>query len=193
MALMGNREALLDGAKQCLLEKGYDRTTVRDIATAAGVSMAAIGYHYGSREALLQQALFSSLEDWDAGLKAQLAKLDEPKGPKRFEAVWNLLIEHIKQNKTMWMASFELFMQAQRTPELAEVYAKGQPGAVSAMAALATGEIEETIDADTIRTVGAVQLALVSGIVMQWMSYPDNAPDPKAIAAGLRGLVATLD
>lgn len=190
---MGNREALLDGAKTCLLEKGYDRTTVRDIATAAGVSMAAIGYHYGSREALLQQALFSSLEDWDAGLQAQLARLDEPKGPKRFAAVWNLLIEHVREHATMWMASFELFMQAQRSPELAAVYAQGQPGATAAMAALATGEIEERIDADTVRTVGAVQLALVSGVVMQWMSYPDAAPGPAELAAGLRGLVATLD
>jgi AcrR family transcriptional regulator len=155
--------------------------------------MAAIGYHYGSREALLQQALFSSLEDWDTDLQAQLAKLDEPKGPKRFEAVWNLLIDHVKANRTMWMASFELFMQAQRSPELAEVYAQGQPGALAAMAALATGDIEETIDADTIRTVGAVQLALVSGVVMQWMSYPDNAPDPQALAAGLKALAASLD
>lgn len=190
---MGNREALLDGAKKCLLEKGYDRTTVRDIATAAGVSMAAIGYHYGSREALLQEALFSSLEDWDAGLQAQLAKLDEPKGPKRFEAVWNLLIEHVKANSTMWMSSFELFMQAQRSPELMAVYAQGQPGAFSAMAALATGELEEDLDPETIDTVGAVQMALVSGVVMQWMGYPDNAPGPEEIAAGLRGIVAALD
>jgi hypothetical protein len=91
------------------------------------------------------------------------------------------------------MASFELFMQAQRTPELAEVYAQGQPGATAAMAALVTGELEETIDAETIRTVGSVQMALVSGVVMQWMSYPENAPGPQEIAAGLRGLVATLD
>jgi AcrR family transcriptional regulator len=54
---MGNREALLSGAKQSLLEKGYDRSTVRDITAAAGgVSMAAIGYHFGSREALLTAA-----------------------------------------------------------------------------------------------------------------------------------------
>ncbi|WP_344481531.1 TetR/AcrR family transcriptional regulator [Glycomyces endophyticus] len=190
---MGNREALLDGAKKCLLEKGYDRTTVRDIATAANVSMAAIGYHYGSREALLQQALFKSLEDWDAGLQAQLSRLDEPKGPKRFAAVWHLLIEHIRANPTMWTASFELFMQARRSPELAAVYAQGQPGATAAMAALATGEVEEDIDAETIRTVGAVQLALVSGVVMQWMSNPDTAPGPDEIAAGLRGLVASID
>ncbi|WP_031080407.1 TetR family transcriptional regulator, partial [Streptomyces sp. NRRL WC-3549] len=40
---MGNREDLLKGAKQCLVERGWARTTVRDIAAAAGVSHAAIG------------------------------------------------------------------------------------------------------------------------------------------------------
>ena len=54
---MGNREALVEGAKACLLEKGYSRTTARDIATAAGVSLAAIGYHFGSKETLLNEAL----------------------------------------------------------------------------------------------------------------------------------------
>ncbi|WP_026928745.1 TetR/AcrR family transcriptional regulator [Glycomyces tenuis] len=190
---MGNREALLDGAKRCLLEKGYDRTTVRDIASAAGVSMAAIGYHYGSREALLQQALFTSLHDWDAGLKEALAALDAPRGSGRFAAIWNLLIEHFQRHRPLWMASFELFLQAQRSPELLEQYAKGQPGAFSAMAALATGEIEEDVSDETARTVGSVQLALVSGIVMQWLSNPDTAPGPAEIAAGLRGLVDTID
>ena len=33
---MGNREALLEGAKRCLLEKGYSRTTARDIADEIG-------------------------------------------------------------------------------------------------------------------------------------------------------------
>jgi AcrR family transcriptional regulator len=34
---VGNREDLIAGAKRCLLEKGYVRTTVRDIAAASGV------------------------------------------------------------------------------------------------------------------------------------------------------------
>jgi AcrR family transcriptional regulator len=32
---MGNREALLEGARECLSERGYARTTARDIAAAA--------------------------------------------------------------------------------------------------------------------------------------------------------------
>ena len=35
---MGNREDLLAGAQRCLYEKGYARTTARDIASASGVS-----------------------------------------------------------------------------------------------------------------------------------------------------------
>jgi len=53
---MGNREDLLAGALECLKTKGWARTTVRDIAAAAGVNHAAIGYHFGSREALLIEA-----------------------------------------------------------------------------------------------------------------------------------------
>ena len=52
---MNNREALLVAAKQCLLEKGYARTTARDIASAAKVSLAAIGYHFSSKDALLTE------------------------------------------------------------------------------------------------------------------------------------------
>ena len=57
----GNREALLDAAKRCLFEKGYANTTARDIATSAGTSLAAIGYHYGSTEALLNAAMIEAM------------------------------------------------------------------------------------------------------------------------------------
>ncbi len=57
---MGNREDLIEGARRCIIEKGYARTTARDIAGAAGVSLAAIGYHFGSKEALMAEALLST-------------------------------------------------------------------------------------------------------------------------------------
>ena len=69
---MGNKEALLAGAKRCLYEKGYARTTVRDLASAANVSMAAIGYHFGSREALLNTALIEANEEWGETLASVL-------------------------------------------------------------------------------------------------------------------------
>src|SRR3954453_5157186 len=54
---MGHREALLIGARQCLEERGYARTTTRDIVAASGTNLASIGYHFGSKEALLNEAI----------------------------------------------------------------------------------------------------------------------------------------
>lgn len=65
---MGNREDLLAGALRCIREKGYARTTARDIAAAAGTSLAAIGYHFGSKEALLNEAMFAAFDSWGQAL-----------------------------------------------------------------------------------------------------------------------------
>ena len=48
------------GANAVSASRGYARTTARDIAAAAGTSLAAIGYHFGSKEALLSVALIET-------------------------------------------------------------------------------------------------------------------------------------
>jgi AcrR family transcriptional regulator len=46
------RAALLDAAAELFAERGYDRTTVRDIAGRAGVNQALLFRYFGSKEAL---------------------------------------------------------------------------------------------------------------------------------------------
>ena len=91
---MGNREDLLDGAKECLVHRGWANTTVRDIAAYAGVSHAAIGYHFGSRERLLVQALLEELDELDD----RLAPEGEP--VTRIER-WQAVIESFTTDKPL--------------------------------------------------------------------------------------------
>ena len=70
---MGNREALLEAAKGCLHERGYAQTSARDLASAAGVSPAAIGYHHGTKDALLTTALTASPQEWSRDLEEILS------------------------------------------------------------------------------------------------------------------------
>ncbi|MFD9739568.1 TetR/AcrR family transcriptional regulator [Umezawaea sp. NPDC059074] len=46
------RAALLDAATTLFAERGFDRTTVRDIAAAAGVNQALLFRYFGSKDAL---------------------------------------------------------------------------------------------------------------------------------------------
>jgi AcrR family transcriptional regulator len=50
------RQALRDAATELFAERGYDRTTVRDIATRAGVNQALLFRYFGSKEALFEEA-----------------------------------------------------------------------------------------------------------------------------------------
>src|SRR5690242_13541870 len=48
-ARMGHRERLMVGARRCLEERGYARTTSRDVAAAAEAPLGAVNYHFGSK------------------------------------------------------------------------------------------------------------------------------------------------
>jgi AcrR family transcriptional regulator len=47
-----SKTALLDAAAEIFAERGYDRATVRDIASQAGVNQALLFRYFGSKEAL---------------------------------------------------------------------------------------------------------------------------------------------
>ncbi|WP_336215799.1 TetR/AcrR family transcriptional regulator [Nonomuraea sp. LPB2021202275-12-8] len=189
---MGNREDLLAGAKQCLRDKGYDRTSVRDIASAAGVSMAAIGYHYGSREALLNQALFEILDDWGDTLGRALVPQAGGSAVRAYERMWDDLLGQAKAHPDLWLATVELFMQAQRQPELRPPLAEGIGQGRRGMAAILESVPEDEVSERSARTLGMVQAALMSGVIVQVLSDPDNAPTAAEVLEGLRALTKVL-
>src|SRR3954454_7693733 len=63
-----HRDALLKAAKELLRDQGYARITARDLVAASGTNLASIGYHFGSKEALLNEAIAASFTEWNERL-----------------------------------------------------------------------------------------------------------------------------
>ncbi|HWF77003.1 MAG TPA: TetR family transcriptional regulator [Caulobacteraceae bacterium] len=64
------RAALLEAAKAQFAKLGYDSSTLRDIAAAAGADVALVGRYFGGKEGLFTEALKASIgtgrwRDWD--------------------------------------------------------------------------------------------------------------------------------
>lgn len=51
------RERLLDAAEELIATKGYSRTSLRDVTSAAGANLAAVNYHFGSKAGLAEAVL----------------------------------------------------------------------------------------------------------------------------------------
>lgn len=190
---MGHREDLLVGAKHCLYEKGYARTTARDIVAASGTNLASIGYHYGSKEALLNEALVQAIGEWGGELgRALAADVDPDAGPmERFEATWTRIVELFAKHRQLWAANFEVFAQVEHVPAvrqlLADAMEQGREGLGRMFHAL-DGEVAE----ESVRTLGSFYQALVTGVMAQWLVDPEHAPTGRDLADALRAIVAGI-
>jgi len=188
---MGHREDLLAGAKRCLLEKGWSRTTARDIVAASGANLASIGYHYGSKDALMREALFAAMSDWADEAQAPPAQDAATGGEltERFASGWSRALELFGKHQAMWRAQLEAVMQAEHDPALREAFDRAQPEARQGLVGLFHGIDEREADEETSRVLGSFYLTLVSGMVVQQALNPGLTPDARDLIEAMRRIV----
>lgn len=190
---MGNREALLSGAVRCLYEKGYARTTARDIAKASRVSLAAIGYHFGSVDALLNAALIQAIMHWGDELDRALSGVptDELAPAERFEAIWARMIELFAKHRPLWAAQIEALAQSEHAPELRRFLAEAQEEGRLGLARLFQS-LDPTVDRETALAVGSFHQALLFGVMSQWLADPEQAPSASELTRALRWIASDV-
>ncbi|MFJ6720090.1 MULTISPECIES: TetR/AcrR family transcriptional regulator [unclassified Streptomyces] len=181
---MGHREDLLAGAKQCLVDKGFVRTTARDIVKASGTNLASIGYHYGSKDALLTQAFIELIQEWGEGFQGGLG--GEGGSPERFRAVWEGVLSQQAGGGPIWAASLEVALSGDRLPELRSMLAHSQVEGRKGLIAMFTGRPEEELTEREVRTLGTFYQALLNGLMIQWIFDPESAATAEEFSEGMR-------
>jgi AcrR family transcriptional regulator len=191
---MGHREDLLAGAVACLREKGYARTTARDIVAASGTNLGSIGYHYGSVEALLNAAVLAAIAEWGEQLtRAMMAGIDpDAPFPRRFERYWATVLDTFAEYRQVWAATFDLYSVAGHVPEVRAAIADGLQDGRMAWAQLLHGIDPET-DPEKAQAVGSLHQALLSGILVQWLVDPGSAPSADDLLNGLRAIAEDMN
>ncbi|MFF4402594.1 TetR/AcrR family transcriptional regulator [Streptomyces sp. NPDC001480] len=186
---MGHREDLLEGAKRCLLQKGFARTTARDIVKESGTNLASIGYHYGSKDALLAQAYISLVEGMsdDFGAAGDDGIDGAPGSLERFRAVWKNIVASMREPGSMWRLSMEVMTI--ELPEVRDTLARAQREGGRGLVALLMGVPEEEVSDETADTLGRFYLTLMTGLIAQWTFDPKTAPDAEALTEGLRQVI----
>src|SRR4051812_6466951 len=90
MAAPDTRTQILDAAERLLAERGFRGTSVRAITDLAGVNLAAVGYHFGSKAQLVAAVIRRVIEPitaaQSAGLDRLLARTPDPTVTELVEA-----------------------------------------------------------------------------------------------------------
>jgi AcrR family transcriptional regulator len=187
---MGHREDLLAGARHCLAERGYARTTARDLVAASGTNLASIGYHFGSKEALLNEALSVAFHEWAERVRS-LALDAVPPGAtpaNLLVASWGAMLRSFEEFRGLAVACVEAMAQAQHQPEVRAQLAQAYADAREQVAAMVSCELSG-LPADTARTLASFQIALCDGLLLQWLLDPAATPTPDELVDALTAVL----
>src|ERR1700694_170441 len=115
---MANHEALLEAGIGCLQEQDYADTTARDIAGRANVSLGAIGYHFGTTENLLHEALAEAVRRWLDPLIGLISTAPALLTRVQLGPAIDRLLETFTINRPLVLAYSQALLRPQHAPDL---------------------------------------------------------------------------
>ena len=181
---MGNREALLEGAKECLRTKGYARTTARDLVAASGANLSSIGYHFGSKEALLAEAFDEIFMQWTGQLTAAATGDPAANALARMAESWRQFLASMPEHESLLLAFVESIGPSVRSPELREKLADHYERTREVVADSVRDSIGDVEGAEPM-VIASWLIAIHDGFMLQFLVDPQRTPDGDQLVTAL--------
>jgi AcrR family transcriptional regulator len=177
------REQILKVAEELFISRGYDKTSLRDIAERLGITKAALYYYFARKEEILLE-LHLQLHRFGADLLDEFEQI--PPGPERYAAWLTLmdrLIDGMLENRSLMLLH------------------RNNPGAIQSLHEDARNQLEnDEMDERTARILSTsdlsaeqrVRMAAAVGIITETLGGAGAAfddLDPAELIAIVRTLV----
>ena len=176
-----HRTKLLEAARTLLRERAYGNITARDLVAASNTNLGSIGYHFGSKEALLNEAIGLALEEW-ADTIIHATHIDPGPGPLSLTAALRTVLDEYDSIRPYYHAYIEALARSARSPELRQQLAAHYNRQRDRIAGLLTDSPPDTINPTDARHLASVMIATVDGLLIQTFIDPDNAPTSHDLA-----------
>lgn len=182
MAATGTRERLVEATREAIRELGLPAVTAREITGRASANLASIPYHFGSKEALVTEALVAEARELLVPVWALLGS--DRSGPERASGAASMLSDLFDDARGKVPVYLAALAAAPHSPgvggELGELWAELRSRLAADVAEqLEMGQLPGWVDPSA---MASLILAVVNGVVIGSVIDPDG-PDHRAVAA----------
>jgi len=173
---VGHREALLAAARKLLREKGFARTTARDLVAASNTNLASIGYHYGSKEKLLYAAMEAEFAEWIEHVGGLAVRAEGVSPVERLAFAWATVRDTFPAHRALLVAYLEAAAQAERSAEVRAQLARHLAAARRRIGELVLAAMPTQVTREQADALASFFIAVCDGLAMQWLFDPDAVP-----------------
>lgn len=180
MATAETREQLIRATREAIRDVGMAGSTAREIAGRASANLASIPYHFGSKDALVAEALVAEARDLVAPVLALLASEKPP--PERAMEAAGMLNELFVQSRTQVPVYLAALAAAPHSPDVREGLGAlwrelRERLADDVRRQLDEGHLPPWVQPDA---MASLILSLVNGVVLASVVDPDG-PDHQQV------------
>jgi len=182
-----SRSQLLEGTLRCLERLPPERITARAIAAESGANLASIGYHFGSKDGLVTEAVIEGLDRWLAEIDRGLARVSADEPTARIRRAAEVIEATRRSHESLARGFLAALARAQHDERVRGLLAAGFRRTRPRIAAvLGLGEDRAGTDA------GGIMHAMFSGLIFGALLDPGLAIEGERLERGLERIRTVL-
>jgi AcrR family transcriptional regulator len=186
-----HRDALLSAARTLMRQSGRGDITARDLVAASNTNLGSISYHFGSKDALLDEAAKLVFEEWAQTVARTIsAGPDAPPG-RRFARALEMILDDFDAMRPYFLGFIQIVAGSERSPETREQLIKHYRKQRDTVTTMITESFSDSIDREDARHIASLLMSVSDGLMLQSLIDPDNTPTSRQLTSALRGALKT--
>jgi AcrR family transcriptional regulator len=182
-----HRDALLSAARTLMRQSGRGEITARDLVAASNTNLGSISYHFGSKDALLDEAAKLVFEEWAQTVARTIsADPDAPPG-RRLARALELILDDFDAMRPYFLGFIQIVAGSERSPETREQLIEHYRRQRATVATMITESFSKDIDPEDAQQIASLLMGVSDGLMLQSLIDPDSAPTSSQLMSALRG------
>jgi AcrR family transcriptional regulator len=178
-----HRTRLLEAAQTLLRERDYGNITARDLVAASNTNLGSIGYHFGSKEALLNEAIGLALEGWVDAIGRATAGNTRAGLPAMMMSTLSVVLDDYESIRPYYRAFIEALARSARSPELRQQLAAHYNRQRDRVASWITDSLGDALEPREARHLASLMIGIADGMLTQSFIDADDVPNSHELAA----------
>ena len=185
-----HRSRLLEAARRLLRERDYGNITARELVAASDTNLGSIAYHFGSKEALLNEAIGLALEEWVERIGAATRAPGDAGVGELMTKTLSAVLDDYETIRPYYLAYIAALARSVHSPALREQLAAHYERQRVRVARWVTDALGERVAPDQARRVASLMIATADGMLIQRFTDEQQTVTSQQVAAAAAGTQA---
>jgi len=166
-------------------QSGRGDITARDLVAASNTNLGSISYHFGSKDALLDEAAKLVFEEWAQAVARTIGADPDAPPTRRLTRALEMILDDFDAMRPYFLGFIQIVAGSERSPETRNrliAHYRKQRDTVTTMI---TESLSDSVDPEDARHIASLLMGVSDGLMLQSLIDPDSSPTSRQLTLAL--------